>query len=88
MSSEYESALKLERDRAADVTLAEYRIVTEATTLCMMYPEDQRLQVLKRLVDARVAAMQVLGTQMQKVVEASKHARVAFREEEESNDLH
>lgn len=88
MSSEYESALKLERDRAADVTLAEYRIVTEATTLCMMYPEDSRLQVLKRLVDARVTAMQVLGQQMQKVVEASKQARAAFREEEESNDLH
>lgn len=86
---EYEAALKLEQDRAGEVTLSEYRIVTEATTLCMMYPEDDRLAILKRLVDARETAIKVLGSQMQKVVEASREARAELRiAEEDSDDLH
>ena len=88
-AQEYEAALKLEMDRAGEVTLAEYRIVTEATTLCMMYPDDSRLLILKRLVESRETAIKVLGAQMQKVVEASREAREAFNvAKEDSDDLH
>lgn len=86
---EYEAALKLERDRSTEVTLAEYRIVTEATTLCMMYAEDPRLAVLRRLVDQRSEALDLLSKQMQRVVEASRMAREEFHvAEEDSHDLH
>lgn len=87
--SEYEAALKLERDRASEVTLAEYRIVTEATALCMMYPDDPRLALLKLRVEQRDTAIALLGRQMERVVEASKQAREAFCvESEDHNDLH
>lgn len=85
----YEAALALERDRGAEVTLAEYRIVMEATTLCMLYPDDPRLNILKEAVRRREESLALLGMQMAKVVEASKEARVEFDTEEEgSHELH
>lgn len=83
----YEAALALERDRSCEVTLAEYRIVMEATTLCMLYPSDPHLAVLKAAVQRREEALKLLTDQMAKVVEASKAARIDFAEEV-TNDLH
>lgn len=89
----YRAALALERDRSAEVSLIEYRIVIEAAALSMLHPNDPNLQILRKLVSDRDTAIRLLTEQMAKVVEASKAAREEFGAEvvvdvEDNDELH